>query len=106
MRMQIRFALERHAACEVIESATGAEALEQLESVTLIVSEISSANVDGLELLATVKASLPDLPVILLAAYEERDLLAEARQKGAAAWVVKPIDPLKLAAALAQLSAQ
>ncbi len=70
----------------------------------LMISEARSAKLDGIELLAAVKASSPDLPVVLLGNDVDRPLIDAARAGGASAWVVTPIDPARLAAAVTQLS--
>lgn len=105
IRLQVRFTLEKHGACEVVEASSADEALGRLQGVALVVSEARSSKIEGLALLAAIKASSPGLPVILLGADGNGPLVDAARAGGASAWVVKPIDPERLAAAVARLSA-
>lgn len=104
IRLQVRFTLEKHADCEVIEASSAAEALQRLQDVALVISEARSAAIDGFKLLAALRASVPGLPVILLATDGQRPLIDIARQSGASAWVVRPINPTTLAAAVTRLS--
>lgn len=104
VRLQVRFTLEKHGGCEVVEASSADEALRRLQGVVLIVSEARSSKIDGLELLAAVKASSPGLPVILLGVDGNGPLVDAARAGGALAWVVKPIDPTRLADAVTRLS--
>ena len=57
---------------------------------------------EGLYWLSEVKRLYPDLPVVLFTAYADIDLAVEALKRGAADFVVKPWDNMKLIESLRQ----
>jgi CheY-like chemotaxis protein len=65
----IRAALARlftHHKIEVVEAATGREALDKLqtESVALVISDLDMPEMNGIELAKHVRANHPDLPLL------------------------------------------
>jgi|SRR5579871_451223 len=78
----------------VFEAGDGAEALEVLKSQTvgLILSDINMPNMDGLQLLANLKAneSWKKLPVIMVSTEGSHAKVLEAVELGAAGYVRKP----------------
>lgn len=104
VRFQVRFVLEKRAGYAVVEAETVAQVVHLLPGVTLVISEARSARIDGLEVLAAVRAATPALPVILLATEGQRALMDAARRGGASAWAVKPIDPVSLTRAVVRLA--
>jgi PAS domain S-box-containing protein len=79
VRSQARRLLKR-SGYEVIEASDGAEAkrifAERKEDVDVVVSDVVMPVVGGVELVATLRAVQPDLPVVFVSGYtaEERDL--------------------------------
>lgn len=69
---------------EVFVAGTGAEALERLESLEpdLITMDLGLPDARGANILTEIKEKLPDVPVIVLTAYDKIDevarLLADA----------------------------
>jgi CheY-like chemotaxis protein len=69
----------------------------------VILSDINMPGMDGLQLLAAVKAGFPDLPVMMVTAYGDDDRRQRASALGAAEFITKPIDFDALKAQLRQL---
>jgi two-component system chemotaxis response regulator CheY len=92
----------------VFEAADGKQALDLLNehSVQLVLSDINMPNMDGIELLRTLRSSVQwqDLPVIMITTEGSQAKVAEAAKLGATSYVRKPFtaDQLryKLAAVL------
>lgn len=96
----IRFVLERALARQglVSQSFDAAPAvLEALQnpatpSPSVLVSDIQMPGGSGLDLLSTVKARWPGLPVIVMTAYSDLDSAVAAFQGGAFEYLAKPFD--------------
>jgi CheY-like chemotaxis protein len=61
-------------------------------SLILILSDINLPGMSGLELLPKAKALRPDVPVIMITAYEDVETKRKALEGGAEALLTKPID--------------
>ena len=72
----------------------GKEALGHFQKNTfsLIISDIKMPEMDGIELLKRVKATNPNMMVIMITAFPEIDLAVEAMRLGAYDFIVKPAD--------------
>ena len=83
---------------ETLTASSGAEALEILESadVDLVLTDMKMPKMDGIELLERIKATRPDLPIIMMTAHGTVDKAVEAMQKGAYSYVLKPFDNTRL----------
>ena len=79
---------------EVFEAGDGVEAVEGLkrQKVQLILSDINMPNMDGLQLLSVLKASLEwkEIPVIMITTEGSQARVLEAVRLGAAGYVRKP----------------
>jgi CheY-like chemotaxis protein len=87
---------------------SGEEALEKLvdgiePTLIMILSGINMPGMDGLALLREIKASRPDLPVMMVAAYGDDERRRLAEELGAAEFITKPVDFDLLKAQLRQL---
>jgi CheY-like chemotaxis protein len=87
----------RQGLCTLEFALSGAVALHKLstwigEQIILLVSDINMPGMSGLELLPTVKARRPDLPVFMISAYGDRDTIAAAVERGANKFLTKPVD--------------
>lgn len=95
--LQVNFEMEGHA---VLTAADGAEGLARIREARpdVVVADIMMPNVDGLELLARVRAddTLADLPVVLLSAKAQTYEVDQGLAAGADDYVTKPFDPLEL----------
>ncbi|MDY0211493.1 MAG: response regulator [Desulfuromonadaceae bacterium] len=81
-------------------AADGYEALEKLRAnkVDMVLSDIKMPGLDGLGLLAQIKAKYPDIYVIMVTAHGEVDIYLESANLGAFDFVHKPVkfEELKL----------
>ena len=59
---------------------------------SLIISDIRMPEMDGLELLRSVRAVRPNMMVIMMTAYPEIDMAVEAIRLGATDFLIKPVD--------------
>ena len=79
---------------EVLTANSGAEALEVLHAsdIDLVLTDMKMPELDGIDLLAKIKASNPQLPVIMMTAHGTVDKAVEAMEKGAYSYLLKPFD--------------
>jgi DNA-binding NarL/FixJ family response regulator len=87
---------------EVTEASDADEAAEILKhtphDVALV--DIRMPTRDGLELLREIRASWPDLPVIMLSSYDNGEYVKAALAEGAAGYLLKDTTPEDLAQAI------
>ena len=93
----IRFVLEKALSREGLPVRTFSNARDLLaaledDSPVVLVSDIRMPGGSGLDLLAKVKAKLPNLPVIIMTAYSDLDSAVAAFQGGAFEYLPKPFD--------------
>jgi CheY-like chemotaxis protein len=81
----MEFAQSGPAALQRISDAVGV-------SLILILSDINMPGMSGLELLPKAKALRPDVPVIMITAYEDAETKRKALENRAQALLTKPID--------------
>lgn len=83
--------LRKHLDCEIIEASDGAEALSLLTPPLpdLVLTDLQMPEVDGLELVESVRGLHPIVPVILMTAKGSEDIAAAALKRGAAGYVPK-----------------
>ena len=101
LRMLAKLVLEMSGRYAVVESNSGREALQQLESLLpdLILLDVMMPEMDGLETLDHIK-SMPrtrDVPVIFLTAKVNEEDIRLLRSRGAVDVLAKPFDPAALA---------
>jgi DNA-binding NtrC family response regulator len=78
---------------EVLEAATGADALEKLpEGVGLVLLDYKLPDTDGVSILRKIKDFDQDIVVILLTAYASVETAAEAMKLGAYHFANKPFN--------------
>jgi CheY-like chemotaxis protein len=87
---QIQFMLE-DAGYDVDVAANGVEALAAigLQTPDLVVTDLEMPEMNGLQLVETIRQKHPGLPVVLMTAYGSEEIAALALQKGAASYVPK-----------------
>ncbi|ATB31126.1 sigma-54-dependent transcriptional regulator [Melittangium boletus] len=87
-------ALLGQAGLSVHTATRGEEALALLsrKPIDVVVSDVRMPGMGGMELLAEVGRSWPDMPVILLTAHGTVPLAVEAMKAGAADFALKPFD--------------
>ena len=88
---------------EVLEAESAAAALEQVQAhadVDLSLVDVRMPDLDGLELLRTLKADRPDMPVIMLSTYDNAPYVKRALADGAAGYLLKDATPEDLSQAI------
>ncbi len=93
-----RFRREMRDGTYVLHFATSAaDALEKLAGdiqpqLIVILSDINMPGMDGLSLLREVKRLRPDLPVMMVTAYDDPERRQKAAVYGAVDFLTKPVD--------------
>ncbi len=109
VRQGLREYLEMGGDIEVIaEAATGNEVLLQLEKgmvpdVALV--DLRMPEMDGLEVAKHIQENYPDVGVMMLSAYDYRQLVVEAVRAGARGYVLKTMDADQLVQAVKLVAA-
>lgn len=84
---------------EVVTAADGEQALNILSDtdVNLVVSDIRMPGIDGLEMLARIKETSEDIPVIMITAFASPNDAVQAMKSGAYDYISKPfnVDEIK-----------
>ncbi len=85
---------------EVFTAQNGKEALDIMkrENISLVLLDIGMPVLDGLGVLDVKKheIDIKNIPVIMVSAFSERNIIEESLQKGANAYIKKPIDKHEL----------
>ena len=79
------FALSGEAALKLLKSQTPPKVL-------LVLSDINMPGMSGIELLAEIRATWPELGVFMITAYGDNATEARARDLGAERFLTKPVD--------------
>ncbi len=101
----VRTALEREDDIEIVGATTDAAKILPLVSELrpdIVVLDVLMPQIDGIAVLERIRSRFPEIKVVLLSASEDESLVAQAREKGASAFVHKQIDPEGLAPILRQ----
>ncbi|MBS3888980.1 MAG: response regulator [Firmicutes bacterium] len=79
---------------EVIEAGNGSEGLEVMDKrkPDIILLDMKMPGLSGIETLRLIRARNHHVPIILVTAYQENDMMAEAEKLGVTARLVKPFD--------------
>ena len=79
---------------ETVVASNGLEALQCVESQLLdcVLLDMKMPGMDGIEVLKKLKSDYPELPVIIMTAYDESELTNEAIEIGAVRYFAKPFD--------------
>ncbi len=90
----------------VIEACDGKDALAKLTGpVDMIVTDLNMPNMDGIELIRSVRA-LPQYkftPIVMLTTESQASRKEEGKAAGATGWIVKPFKPEQLLAVAKKL---
>src|SRR5262249_705332 len=83
--------LEKHSGWTTAHAENGRAALAALEreSFDLVLTDLQMPEMNGLELVSTIRAQHPHVPVILMTAHGSEDIALEALRRGAASYVPK-----------------
>ncbi|PVZ13714.1 MULTISPECIES: sigma-54 dependent transcriptional regulator [unclassified Pseudomonas] len=89
-------------AFEAVGSAEIALQATALEPFNLVISDVNMPGMDGHQLLARLRASHPQLPVLLMTAHGAVERAVDAMRQGAVDYLVKPFEPGALLALVAR----
>jgi len=80
---------------EVLSAASGQDGLKKLSehTVDVVVTDVGMPGMGGLEMARAAKAIAPEVPVIVVTGWAERDDIARARGRDVDAVLIKPVDP-------------
>lgn len=96
VRGLVRMTLE-NAGYQVLEAGDGKEALKNMviQDVHLIFVDLYMPNMNGMELIKTLKADprYKYIPLVVLTKESEPDVKRQGQEAGAKAWIVKPFKP-------------
>src|SRR5437879_4623438 len=83
--------LEKHSGWTTAQAENGRDALAVLERepVDLVLTDLQMPEMNGLELVSTIRAHHANVPVILMTAHGSEDIALEALRRGAASYVPK-----------------
>ncbi len=75
-------------------AASGEQALDLVRSQdpALVLTDLKMEGIDGMELLARLRDSFPEIPVIMLTAHGSVETAVEAMKRGAFDFITKPFD--------------
>ena len=78
----------------VIEAGNGNEGLDVMEKCKpdIILLDMKMPGLSGIETLRLIRARNHHIPIILVTAYQENDIMSEAELLGVSARLVKPFD--------------
>jgi DNA-binding NtrC family response regulator len=79
----------------VIEAESGQQALDQLDNINtvdIVLTDYAMPGMNGIELLQKIRKICKSLPVILMTAYGDKDLVVEAMHHGCSGFIDKPFD--------------
>jgi DNA-binding NarL/FixJ family response regulator len=70
----------------------------------MVLLDIRMPGIDGITCLELLRKHHPDVKVVMLSAYSERDQIQTALARGASAYIAKTVNPVDLPSALRQVS--
>ena len=93
----IRWVLEKALAraqmpCRLFESAEDVVKALETDAPAVLLSDIRMHDMSGVDLLAHVKGTHPEVPVIIMTAFSDLDSAVSAFQGGAYEYLAKPFD--------------
>ncbi|KLN47006.1 chemotaxis protein CheY [Providencia rettgeri] len=94
MRRIVRNLLKELGHSKIEEAEDGVDALEKIRAgnIDFVVADWNMPNMDGLELLKTIRGddALKHIPVLMVTAEAKKENIIAAAQAGASGYVVKP----------------
>src|ERR1041385_887084 len=89
---RVLVAMLRRDGHEVVQAASGVEAIERLADVDVVITDLRMPGADGMEVLRTAAKSFPQVPVIMITAYGSVGEAVEAIKAGAFDYIEKPFE--------------
>ena len=92
----------------VSRAGTGLEALEQAAELLpdVVFSDIKMPEMDGIELIARLRETHPDILCVIISGYSDFDYMKAAIQNSAVDYLLKPVNPEELKRLLQRLEAK
>ena len=89
---RVLVAMLRRDGHDVVQAASGVEAIEQLPEVDVVITDLRMPGADGMEVLRTAARMFPQVPVIMITAYGSVGQAVEAIKAGAFDYIEKPFE--------------
>ena len=70
--------------------------INESEEIDIIISDINMPNMDGMELLSSIRKINKDIPYLFVTAHSDQEYLFNAIQNGISHYEIKPVNPKKL----------
>ena len=102
----VRRTLEADEDIDVVGTAsTGSQVLPLVKRTVpdVVLLDIRMPGIDGITCLELLRKNHPDVKVVMLSAYCERDQIQTALQRGASAYIAKTVNPADLPSAVRQV---
>ena len=105
VRKSVRLTLVK-AGYDVVEAEDGEKAIQAIRSgdnplmIDVIVTDIHMPKVNGMEAIAFFRSQFPSVPVIVLTGQPDLSGAGDLYKQGVVEYLVKPIEPEKLTAAV------
>ena len=106
MRDAVRVSLEREDDFTVVADAESGESLVSLVGQTgadVVLLDVRMPGVDGLTALGQLREKYPSVSVVMFSGIDDPTLVRAALERGAAAFVLKHVDPRDLAGTIRQV---
>ncbi|MGX4762217.1 response regulator [Corynebacterium minutissimum] len=108
LRRGIRFILEGAADIEVVaEASNGRDGVARVLDLRpdVVLMDIRMPVMDGIEAAGQLRASAPDIPVVMLTAFDTDEFIVDALHAGAMGFLLKTIEPEGLVSAVRAVAA-
>jgi two-component system, NtrC family, response regulator AtoC len=89
---RVLVALLRREGHDVVQAASGLEAIDQLANVDVVITDLRMPGADGMEVLRSAARHHPHVPVIMITAYGSVGQAVEAIKAGAFDYIEKPFE--------------
>ncbi|HEY4181876.1 MAG TPA: sigma-54 dependent transcriptional regulator [Kofleriaceae bacterium] len=89
---RVLVALLRRDGHDIVQAASGLEAIERLGDVDVVITDLRMPGADGMEVLRTASKNFPHIPVIMITAYGSVGQAVEAIKAGAFDYIEKPFE--------------
>jgi DNA-binding NtrC family response regulator len=89
---RVLVAMLRRDGHDVVQAASGIEAIERLSEVDVVITDLRMPGADGMDVLRTAARTFPQVPVIMITAYGSVGQAVEAIKAGAFDYIEKPFE--------------